>query len=137
MNSLTEVRHAQEITFSKLADVPRPTALEQNGLGSAHQPLDLLAISIVAFLEKVLDEQRNIIQTLAQAGNANLNRSEAIEEVLTEGGQELLRANRGSSRQSRAYPHGGLPVNLRAEFPATPMPRQNHGSILFTRVNVR
>jgi hypothetical protein len=57
-----EVVHVDEFIYGgearagnyvfQLADVPRPTALEQNGLGSARQPLDLLAISIVAFLEK-------------------------------------------------------------------------------------
>src|SRR6266853_3359339 len=89
-----EVIHVDEVIYRsearagnhvfQLANVARPSVLEQDDLRSSRQPVNLLTVGLVVFLEKMLNEQGNVIQAFTQAGNANLNRTEAVEEILTE-----------------------------------------------------
>ena len=45
----------------EFADITRPCMLEQDGLRPPGQPLNLLAVGLVIFLEEILDEQRNVV----------------------------------------------------------------------------
>src|SRR5579864_3867336 len=58
--------------------------LQENHLGPTGEPLDLLAISGVVFLDEKRDQGRNVFQALSEAGNANLDRIQPIEEVFAE-----------------------------------------------------
>src|ERR1700730_7352622 len=110
-----EVIHVDEVIYRskaragnhvfQLANVAGPRVLEQDGLRSPRQPLDLLAIGLVVFFEKMLNEQGNVIQTLTQAGNANLNRAEAVEEILTEAAGKHFRAQIPVGRGNQADIH--------------------------------
>src|SRR5712692_4015217 len=88
-----EVIHVNEFVYGgearagnhvfQLAHIAWPSVLEQDGLRTARQPLNLLAVGLVVLLEKILDELGEIIQALVQTGNANLNGAQTVEEILT------------------------------------------------------
>jgi len=62
---ITEVRQRAGNYVFQLANI----AGQASGTGrlrTARKPLNLLGVSLVVLLEKILDEQGNIIQTLAQ-----------------------------------------------------------------------
>src|SRR5467141_4369676 len=110
-----EVIHVNEFIYGgkaragnyifQLADIAGPSMLEQDGLRTARKPLNLFAVSLVVLFEKILDEQGNIIQPLAQAGNSNLNRAEAVEEILTEAAGKNFRAKVAVRRCNQAHIH--------------------------------
>jgi hypothetical protein len=79
--------------------------LQHHGLGPPCESLNLLAISLVVFLQEKLDQQRNIIQALDQTGHADLNRAEPIEEVFAETAGQNLGAQVTVSRSDEAYIH--------------------------------
>src|SRR6267378_3155666 len=89
----------------QLADIAGPSMLEQDGLRAARKPLNLLAVRLVVLLQKILDDQGNIIQPLAQAGNSNLNRAETVEEILTKAASKNLRAQIAVRSCDQAHVH--------------------------------
>src|ERR1700704_1300952 len=110
-----EVIHVNEFIYGgearagnyvfQLANIAGPSMLEQDSLRTARKPLNLLAVRLVVLLEKILDEQGNIIQTLVQAGNSNLNRAEAVEEILTEAAGKHFRAKVAVRGCNQAHIH--------------------------------
>ncbi len=68
----------------QLADVAGPGMLEKQGLRAARETRDGLAIGIVVLLQEELHEQWNVFQTLRDGRDADLDGTEAIEEILAE-----------------------------------------------------
>src|SRR5579863_821360 len=76
----------------EFANVARPAMLVEDSLSSSRKASDLFAIGLVVFLEEILNEQGNIIEALGQVRDADLNRAEAIEQVLAKAAGEHLGA---------------------------------------------
>ena len=58
--------------------------LQKNSLGAASRSGNVLAVRIIVFLQEKLNEQRDVFEALRERRNANLNGTEAAEEILAE-----------------------------------------------------
>ena len=72
----------------QLADVAGPVVLEENNLSAAGEAEERLAIGFAIFFEEMLDEERNVLRALGEAGNAQLDRAEAVEKIFAEASGE-------------------------------------------------
>lgn len=82
MKSPVAVMHAVEITFSSWRTLPGRG--QKHGLPATGEPGDILSIRIVVFLEKKLNQQRNVFEALGERRNANLDGTQPVKQVFTE-----------------------------------------------------
>src|SRR5262250_1215873 len=64
----------------QFADIAGPGVLQQGSLRAPSQAGDILAVGIVVLLEEKLHQKRNIFEAFAERRNADLDRTEAVEE---------------------------------------------------------
>ncbi len=90
----------------ELADIARPVVLQQSDLCAAGEALEWLGIRLAVFFEEVLDQDRDVFRSFAQAGNADFDRAEAVErDPRGNGRRGLRREGLDWWRQSGAHPH--------------------------------
>ena len=68
----------------EFANVSRPGMLQQHRLSPARKARNFFAVSFVVFFQKVLNQQRNVFQPLAERRDANLDRTQAVEKIFPE-----------------------------------------------------
>ncbi len=88
--------------------------LKKDSLGFAGQSLNLFAVGIVVLFQEILDEHGNIVQTLGQAGHANLDGTKAVKQVLAETSRQNFRAQVAIGGRNQSHVH---PTNSRGTHP--------------------